>query len=669
MRKFLTISLLLTCLLPAACTKPSKKSSAPVSTSGDAIRAVSLQGLQAQLRNCMPQNSCPQELLQFAGIKKIMGVIADEQNHDLIVFGPTDDDRPPLQLEDFVGALRNAWLQYAPLNDNVYQYSSPGCSIDPNPRVMQQLQQVGHSLHTATTSAKITKSLDNWNRVCELPQSVRVLGIPFDTHFAQVLVKADYDMKQLVDGSDPVDIPGLTSMKDMRVEAAENQLAQGQPITLSGPTLNRFWFYPGENVYEEHDGIILIKECPVTLLTEEMYSNRGGQLAGSGGANPLANTYADSLTLLYDKLAEERPIFDELENLFRFVALAQILKARYASPANFDLSYLLEGYPVPLTPVAKSLPGRHAIKQIQHREESAGGSSELTLYLPSCGGVDIRLDENSTRFLRSSNAKLPDFKQGVLTGRGTRDTPYWAFPKATEVFLDELSYNSRILKLNRANKESRLFTVVVGTEGRTTRYALYDGESKQQFSNIPDLVARVNERVAGEPRRVVYLDLQGLPTEDKLEGFATSCRLEQAKRNQDIEIVTLGRKNNSSEISDAILGRGIRFDHTRSTVEEVTQGTHKGWFRASMRFLVHNQRSVKGILAHAYLRTKELALRFIETVRLKSSDPIFRTSSLSDVINQTRRELGDEVFLIYENELGDTYVGKLVRAQSEDFGQ
>src|ERR1700682_1725591 len=86
---------------------------------------------------------------------------------------------------NFVVALRNAWLQYAPLKDNVYQYSNPGCSIDPNPAIVHELQRIGN--FKVSSSGDATQSIDNWNRVCEGQQAVRVLGIPFDTHFAQVM--------------------------------------------------------------------------------------------------------------------------------------------------------------------------------------------------------------------------------------------------------------------------------------------------------------------------------------------------------------------------------------------------------------------------------------------------------------------------------------------------
>jgi hypothetical protein len=639
-------------LFLANCKKSVKKPLAPVATGNGEIRAVSLNGLQQRLKACIPKSSCQQELLQLAGIKKMMGVIADEQNHDLVLFGQTDSSLPPLQLEDLVVALRNAWLLYAPLKDNVYQYSDPGCSIDPNPAIVHELQRIGN--FKVSPSGDATQSIDNWNHVCEGPQAVRVLGIPFDTHFAQVMVKADYDMKRLVDGSDALDIPGLVSITDREVEKAQNEIDQRQPVSLAGPSLNRFWFYPGANIYEESEGIILIKQCPVKLLTEQMYSNRGEQLAGSGDVDPLANEFADGLTVLYEKVAQARPIYAELAALFRFAAVAKIMKSRYAD-AGFDLSYLLERYPVATTSVDKSLPGRHTVKQI-HREDSANGYRQLNLWFPSCGGVDIGIEANAANFKNVSNEKLLGFKQGILGSRLSRDTPYWVFTKATAESTAALAYNSRIAEVNQANLESRLFTVVISVEGRSFKYQLNDGDRLEQFANVSDLMESVNAKLAGDARKIVYFDVDGIANGEKLEAFASSCRIQQAKRNKEIEIITLSRPNGSPEAQDAFFSRGIRFDGPASTVEEVAEGAHKGRFRAVLKFFTSVGGTVKRVVVSVLCNTRAQAEALLNAFRLQSLTPRFRLSSTSDVINQIRTLLkeGDRP------ELSDINLAKLI---------
>ena len=110
------------------------------------------------------------------------------------VFGKVDTTSPDLYLEDFVIALRNAWWKYASLKGYTYYYSAPGCSIDPNPKTIQKLQQVGGKI--LSTSGEVESSLKQWHAICSQPQKVRVLGIPFDSRFAKVMVDADYYMKE-----------------------------------------------------------------------------------------------------------------------------------------------------------------------------------------------------------------------------------------------------------------------------------------------------------------------------------------------------------------------------------------------------------------------------------------------------------------------------------------
>src|SRR5262245_22985863 len=79
------------------------------------FRAISLKSLQERLKVCQPSNSCPPAILQLAGIKRVIGVTADEKNRDLIIFGQSDKTSPPLYLEDFVVALKSVWRKYAQL--------------------------------------------------------------------------------------------------------------------------------------------------------------------------------------------------------------------------------------------------------------------------------------------------------------------------------------------------------------------------------------------------------------------------------------------------------------------------------------------------------------------------------------------------------------------------
>ena len=191
----LLLSLSLLMIFPLSCASIKASQETPKG------RAVSLRVLQERVKDCIAKENCPDNVLHLFGITKITGYVIDEKNKDLILIGKADDTLPPLYLEDFVIALRNEWLKYDERKGNTYYHSNPGCSIDPDSRVLGELQNLIPQILGGSDPNDVQRSLDRWRSKCSQPQQVRVLGIPFNTRFANVMVDADYDMKRLVDGS------------------------------------------------------------------------------------------------------------------------------------------------------------------------------------------------------------------------------------------------------------------------------------------------------------------------------------------------------------------------------------------------------------------------------------------------------------------------------------
>ena len=110
---------------------------------------------------------------------------------------------------------------YGRQDGDTWYYSHPGCSIDPNPKVLQKLNEISDLISQQTSAKMKEQGIEAWHKVCRSPQQVRIMGIPFDTRFAHVMVQADYDMKKLADGSDTLDIKGFVSSADMTLEQAK----------------------------------------------------------------------------------------------------------------------------------------------------------------------------------------------------------------------------------------------------------------------------------------------------------------------------------------------------------------------------------------------------------------------------------------------------------------
>lgn len=388
--------------------------------------AVSLRTLQKRLKSCQQKVFCPNETLQLAGIKKLIGYVTDKENRDLIILGESDSSLPFLSLEDLVVALRNTWMKHSVLKGNSYYHSDPRCSIDPDHRVIKRLQKIAKRIMSNnSTPDTIEKYIDEWHEVCSSPQRVTVLGIPFNSHFAHVMVKADYEMKRLVDGSDQINIPGFTSLTESILEEVKSDWLQGKPISVYVSVLNRFWFYPGEYQYLEDEGIVLaIAQPQVKLLTEEEFLNKKGMVVGKGSPNPSANKVAEDFTALYSRISKERPIYQELENLYSFVALSKIIKFRRAlSKAKLNLDYVLNHFKITKRDVSPVLSGRSNVM----REEVTSGDDIAMFWIPTCGGVDMGVEISEESLEKDTSGDLSRLKSVILGSRPSKDSLSWRY--------------------------------------------------------------------------------------------------------------------------------------------------------------------------------------------------------------------------------------------------
>jgi len=316
---------------------------------------------------------------------------------------------------------------YGRQDGDTWYFSHPGCSIDPNPKVLQKLHEIRDLISQQTSAKMKEQGIEAWHKVCSSPQQVRVMGIPFDTRFAHVMVKADYDMKKLADGSDTLNIKGFTSSGDMTLEHAKNDIIAGRSLSKYIASMNRFWFYPGKNIYKEDNEIVLVDQCPVMLMTEGEYLDQKGDIEGTGRVDPIAKKFTDGFTQHYAAIARKRPIYTELENLFRFLAIANILEYKMSfTRSGLNLDFMVNNFQVPEKLVDRTLPGRSHVKRFQHKKEFDDGSSETRrLWLPSCGGVTIELDIATADFIHEKSGNLNKIKNRILNTRPSSKTLSW----------------------------------------------------------------------------------------------------------------------------------------------------------------------------------------------------------------------------------------------------
>ena len=118
-----------------------------------------------------------------------------------------------LQLVDLIAALRTT--------DKLLAGEMISCSIDPTPAGLQRFARLMRG-GRASPSAQLLRRMEQ----AVGPQTITLTGVSPESHFAQVLVAADWQMKRLGMGLAPSPVDGLTSYLELlndnpRVDAAK----------------------------------------------------------------------------------------------------------------------------------------------------------------------------------------------------------------------------------------------------------------------------------------------------------------------------------------------------------------------------------------------------------------------------------------------------------------
>jgi hypothetical protein len=177
------------------------------------------------------------------------------------------------------------------------------------------------------TAAGIEKALGR--------QLVTFSGVPAASHFAGVLVAADYRMKRLAMNFEPAPVHGMPSFL---------QMFRAGRAGMSN-VMQRWWLEPKyESVLRSPDGLAWeFKGAGVKCMTEEDFATSNGQREHGGRPNALAQKWADNMTAHYDELAVAMPVFGDLRNCMQLaLAGALIAHERLIDKAGCHLPALMQ---------------------------------------------------------------------------------------------------------------------------------------------------------------------------------------------------------------------------------------------------------------------------------------------------------------------------------------
>ncbi len=310
------------------------------------LRKVSLTRLARLIEKSIDEGHGPDETMKhLAGLTRIQYVFYYPETQDIVLAGPAEGwvetgagrvvgfhtGQPTMELQDLIVALR-AFPPGKKTNPLVH------CSIDATPEGLQRMQQflsqIGRQIQPGDEQF-IVKGL----RESLGLQTITLGGISSKTHFAQVMVEADYKMKLIGIGVEPA---------PARIRS---YLSLASFASIARNAMCRWWFVPDyERIRMSADGNAAeFVGTGVKLVGEDEMVARDGSRVQSGKQNRASRKFTQSFTNKYSQIAKNAPVYGQLRNCVDMLVAAAFLQEHdLYGKAGWDLSVLgnEEIYPV-----------------------------------------------------------------------------------------------------------------------------------------------------------------------------------------------------------------------------------------------------------------------------------------------------------------------------------
>jgi len=376
-----------------------------------ACRKISLKSLEAVLNTELEAGRpISQEMSYLAGLNRIDFVFLDPEQQDVILAGPAEgfapdlsnrmrgieSGRPPLRLDDWLVALRT-----------ISGGREVGCSIDPVPENLAALSRFVAQNSTPATPQVIEGRFQHMARVLGL-HDIRVMGVPADTYFARVLVEADYRMKRISIGLENPGVKGLRSHLSM--------------IGAGGNSIQRWWFVPlYEGLYRSEDHLAFeFAGQRLQLLSQDEVSNINGDRFAAATTQQSTQAFAQQFTKHFAELAEQSPVFAELQNLTDWCLLAALLeREQVRDRIGWQPGVLLDAQRLPVQPFPVP---KQVAAQANFRRASSGVVAGLV-----SGGVTITPDSTLQTISRPADPdrRLDSHRNDNLSAPRNTNHPWW----------------------------------------------------------------------------------------------------------------------------------------------------------------------------------------------------------------------------------------------------
>lgn len=370
------------------------------------LRKVSITRLERIMAEKLAAGSGPDDVMKnLAGLTRVEYVFCYPESGDIVIAGPAEpwaedldgrirgvaSGRPVIELQDLVTALRAFPPQSGSNSPLLY------CSIDPTPeglsRMQQFLMQYGHQATPNDTQFIVSQLQETLG-----PQVITVGGIPATTHFAQVMVEADYRMKLI----------GINLERPpVRLKSYVDRT---NPAAVAQNALERWYFVPDYECVRVSDDDLsmeIVGDGVKLVGQNELITQQGGRQV-SGSVNRASQYFTSAFTKVYPDLAERSPVYAQLRNCIDMAVAAAFMQ-------QHDL-YGQVGWTLGVLADESTYP----VETFNAPERVATAVNAIwkghTLMTPIGGGVEMR----PTKALESENL-LKDDKGEVASARAEVD--------------------------------------------------------------------------------------------------------------------------------------------------------------------------------------------------------------------------------------------------------
>ena len=308
------------------------------------LRKISLRGLEAAIatHRSNETTNLPQSVQLLAGLQQVQYIFVYPELNDIVLAGPAEGwvvnahgelvgqttGKPVMRLDDLMVGLRHA------------REGAVQCSIDPTEKGLASLRALASKLSGGNPQAAMAQIEETLG-----PQVVSVGGVPGGSHFARVMVAADFRMKRLAMNFEqaPVgDLPSYLHLAQVERGGLQNMLPRWWLAPKSAPLRTT----SDHLAWELRD---LVVECK----TEEDFLNADGTRQQTGKAGSAAQQWANKFTAKYAELSQKQTVFADLRNLVDLAVVGAVIhKHNLLETAGLDAPRLMreetiDSYDVP----------------------------------------------------------------------------------------------------------------------------------------------------------------------------------------------------------------------------------------------------------------------------------------------------------------------------------